>query len=323
MPVPALPPHPTSPLGGLLALLACLASPLSLQAAEPIHVIDASGARITLAQPARRIVSIAPHLTETLYAAGAGALLVGAVDYSDYPPEARQLPRVGGYSRVDLERVAALKPDLIIGWQSGNAPAQIERLRGLGIPLYLSQPDHIAAVADELEALGTLAGSSSVAQPAAAAFRARLAALRSRYADRPRVRTFYQVWNQPLMTVGGRQIISDVIRLCGGDNVFAQLSGLAPAVSEEAVLASNPEVIIASGMDASRPEWLDSWRRWSKLQAVVRDNLFHVPPEQLQRHTPRLLDGAEQLCRHLDTARSRRPASVSPSSASPNNVSPK
>ena len=272
-----------------------------------ISVVDDAGATVRLAQPAKRIVSLAPHVTETLFAAGAGERIVGTVDYSDYPEAAKKLPRVGGYSRFDLEAVAALKPDLIIAWQSGNAAAHVDKLRGLGFPLYVSQPNRIEDVASEIERLGVLAGTNTVANTVASQFRERLSGLHKRYAGRPVVRTFYQIWKQPLMTIGRRQIITDVVRLCGGENVFAQLETMAPTVTVEAVIAANPEAIIASGMGESRPEWLDDWKRWTSITAVARDNLFFVQPELIQRHTPRLLDGAERLCQHLETTRSRRP----------------
>lgn len=273
-----------------------------------VSVIDDSGATVRLAQPARRIVSLAPHMTETLFAAGAGERVVGTVEYSDYPEAAKKLPRIGGYSRFDLEAVAALKPDLIVAWQSGNAAAHLDKLRGLGFPLYISQPNRIEDVASEIERLGILAGTSVVGNAVAGQFRERLAGLHKRYAHRPTVRTFYQIWKQPLMTIGRKQIITDVVRLCGGENVFASLETMAPTVTVEAVIAANPEAIIASGMGESRPEWLDDWKRWTSITAVARDNLFFVPPELIQRHTPRLLDGAERLCQHLETTRSRRGA---------------
>ena len=146
-----------------------------------------------------------------------------------------------------------------------------------------------------------------MAQPKAAELRRRQAALQREYAGRAAVRTFYQIWKQPLVTIGGKQIISSVISLCGGENVFAALGNLAPTVSVEAVIAANPEAIVASGMDAARPEWLDDWKRWPTIAAVARGNLFFVPPELIQRHTPRLLDGTEILCRQLESARERRP----------------
>lgn len=286
-------------------LLAALALLPALACAD-VAVTDDTGAVVRLARPARRIVTLAPHLAETLFAAGAGDKLVGTVEYSDFPEAAKKVPKVGGYSRFDLEAVVALQPDLIIAWYSGNAPANLDKLRGFGLPIYVSQPDRIEDVAREIERLGQLAGTSATADAAARQFRARLAALQKQYSGRPVVRTFYQIWKQPLSTVGGRQIISSVIRLCGGENVFGKLDALAPVVTVEAVVAANPEAIVASGMGEARPEWLDDWRRWPAIDAVARNNLFFVPPELIQRHTPRLLDGAEQLCRHLETARGRR-----------------
>ncbi len=287
-------------------LLSILGLAITFSARAEIVVRDDTGQTLRLAAPAQRIVSLAPHVTETLFAAGAGSRIVGAVDYSDYPEAAKQVQRVGGYTRPDLEVIVALKPDLVIGWESGNSPAHIARLKGLGIPVYLSQSARIDDVAASLERYGELAGTQSVAREAAANFRARLQALRAKYSGRPKVRTFYQIWRQPLMTVGGGQVISDVIRLCGGDNVFDDLKPLAPTITAEAVIAANPEVIVASGMGESRPEWLDDWRRWTGVAAVKRDNLFFVPPDLIQRHTPRLVDGAERLCAHLETARGRR-----------------
>ena len=275
-------------------------------AGAEVLVKDDTGATVSLAQPARRIVTLAPHLVETLFAAGAGEKLVGTVQFSNYPEEAKKIARIGSYESVDLETVVALKPDLIIAWLSGNSPANIEKLRGLGFPVYVSQVDRID-VASEIERFGVLAGTSAVGNAAAGRFRQRFAALQERYSKRPPVRTFYQIWKQPLMTVGGKQIISSVIRLCGGENVFDKLEMLAPTVTVEAVIAANPEAIVASGMDESRPEWLDDWRRWTSINAVARDNLFFVHPDLIQRHTPRLLDGAERLCQQLETARSRRP----------------
>jgi iron complex transport system substrate-binding protein len=281
---------------------------VTLGAAPRLVVKDGTGREVHLDKSARRIVSLAPHLTEGLFAIGAGGLVVGTVDYSDYPEAAKRIPRVGGYDRFDLETVIALRPDLVVGWQSGNPTALLERLRALGIPVLVSQPNHLEDVADELERLGTLTGLSPSADAAARAFRERLGGLRARAAGRPVVRVFYQVWHRPVMTVGGGQIISDVIHLCGGENVFGSLGSLAPTVSEEAVLAADPEAIIASGMDEARPEWLDAWKKWPLLTASARKNLFFIPPELIQRHTPRVLDGAERLCRFLEATRAHRPA---------------
>lgn len=301
-------PHLSSCRSAAALTIAAFCAAFASATHADIRVTDDAGRSVVLPQPARRIVSLAPHVTELLYAAGAGAQVVGAVSYSDYPEAAKALPRVGGYSSVDLEAVAALKPDLVIAWKSGNRNAHLDRLTALGVPVYVNEPRHLDDVATSLRALGQLAGTSAAAEQAATRFAQRRDELRGRYAQRPRVRMFYQIWNQPLMTVNGEHLISDMIRLCGGDNVFATLPQLAPNIGVEAVLAANPEVIVASGMGESRPEWLDQWKRWPALAANAAGNLFFIPPEIVQRHTPRILDGAQRLCEQLEEARAKRNA---------------
>lgn len=281
-------------LGGLALLPAARAE---------LVIKDDTGFDLRLKAPAKRIIALAPHLAESLYAAGAGDRLVGTVDYSDYPPAAKMLPRVGGYSRIDLEAVAALKPDLILAWESGNSMPQVDKLRALGLSVFVSQPNKMENIADQLERMGQLAGTEAVAKAAALNFRQRLEELRAANAGKAKVRVFYQIWKAPLMTVGGPQIISDAITLCGGSNVFGHLAKMAPTVSLEAVLEADPEAIVATGMGDAKPEWLHDWAKWTRLTAVKRNNLFHINPDIMQRHTPRILDGAEQLCTHLDTAR--------------------
>lgn len=288
----------------LLWLCLALAAP---PAPATVRVVDDAGNSIQLHDPARRIVSLAPHATEMLYAIGAGPQLVGAVSYSDYPAEARELPRVGSYARLDLEAILALKPDLVVAWAGGNPPTQLEQLRAFGIPVYATDPRTVDAVADNLEQLGQLAGVDGSARQTANQFRAKLKDLHARYAAARPVRVFYEIWNQPLMTIGGEHFISDAMGLCGAHNVFAELSppGAALMITEEAVLTADPDAIVASGMGESRPEWLDNWRRWSRLRAVKHDNLFFVPPDLLQRQGPRILEGVALLCGHLDVVRGR------------------
>ena len=267
---------------------------------------DDTGQEVRLKGPAKRIITLAPHAAESLFAAG--DKLVGTVDYSDYPPEAKKLPRVGGYSRIDLEAVAALKPDLVIAWESGNNMTQVDKLKALGLTVYVSQPNTIENIANQLEKIGQLAGTEVTANAAAERFRKRLETIREANAGKPKVRVFYQIWKSPLMTVGGPQIISDAIKICGGENVFGQLKQMAPNVTVESVLEADPEAIIATGMGDARPEWLHDWDKWTRMTAVKRNNLFHINPDIMQRHTPRILDGTEKLCAHLDVARSHRPS---------------
>lgn len=266
-------------------------------------VSDDSGQTLQVPQPVERIISLAPHLTELLFAAGAGEKIIAAVSYSDYPPAAEQIPRIGNYSNLDIERILALQPDLIVAWKSGNPAGQLRQLRQLQLPLYISEPRQLADIADTIEKLGQLAGTTAVANTAAEDFRQQLATLKQRYPTQGSISVFYQIWHEPLMTIGGGHIINEVIELCGGRNVFADIGQLAPQIPVESVLAAAPEVIIASGIDDERPAWLDSWREWPQLPAVKNDQLHSIPPYYLQRHSPRLLRGTQQLCKILQRAR--------------------
>ncbi len=256
---------------------------------------------------AERIITLAPHLSELTYAAGAGGKLVGVVSYSDYPAEAAALPVVGGYNRPDIEAILALRPDLVLAWHSGNPPALLERLQALGIRVEVSEPRELADIPKLLRRIGTLAGTIDAAEAAADAFEQRLKRLRARYAEAAPVSVFYQIWHQPLMSINGKHLISRVISLCGGRNPFAALPTLAPQLDREAVLAADPEAIVAGGMGDERPEWLDEWRAYSKMRAVNNDHLFFIHPDLLQRHGPRILDGAELLCAQLQQVREARP----------------
>lgn len=286
------------------ALLALLLP--GLAGASSVATEDDAGYTVHLPAPAQRVVSLAPHATELLFAVGAGGQVVGAVSHSDYPPAAREIPRVGGYDAVDLERIVSLEPDLVVAWGSGNGPRIIERLRALGIPVYVSEPRSLDGIATALERLGALTGHGERGRERARRFRARREALRRRYAGAEPVTVLYQIWNRPLMTVNGEHLISDIIRLCGGRNVFADAGALAPTVSREAVLGADPQVIVASGMGQSRPEWLDEWRQWPGLAAVRAGHLYHVHPDLLQRHGPRIIEGAERLCAHFERVREAR-----------------
>jgi len=271
-----------------------------------ISVLDDTGRRIELESPARRIVSLAPHLTELLFAAGAGAAVVGTSEFSDFPLAARDITRIGGGGGLDIEAILALHPDLVLAWQSGNPGGQLERLRQLGLTLFQSEPRRLLDVPATLLRLGQLAGSEPVAREAARAFDERYRELQRKYSGRAAVRVFYQVWRQPLMTVNGEHLISDVIRLCGGRNVFSDLPALAPQIDIEAVLAADPEVIITGTEGGDETGELADWTSWPQLAAVARGHLYGVQRELLVRHTPRILDGAAQVCRILEKVRSEK-----------------
>ncbi|KVN28185.1 cobalamin-binding protein [Burkholderia pyrrocinia] len=299
-------------LACLLPAAALLALGVAPSARAEVSARDDAGNTVTLPAPAQRVVSLAPHATELIYAAGGGAKLVGTVTYSDYPPAAKAVPRVGDNKALDLERIAALKPDLIVVWRHGNAERQTDALRALHLPLFFSEPKHLDDIATSLGRLGTLLGTRPAADAAAAAFTRDVAALRARYAARPPVTLFFQVWDRPLTTLNGTHLIDDVFALCGGRNVFAQLKPLVPTVTDEAVLAANPEAIVttSAGATPSREPLpsLARWRAWPALTAVARDNLFAIDGDLLTRPSPRIAQGAAALCADLDSARARRPA---------------
>ncbi len=288
------------------AIVRCCAAALALLAAAEtgaaISVQDDTGAVVVVAAPAARIVSLAPHATELLFAAGAGPRIVGVIATSDWPPEAAGIQNIGDARSLDLERIYALRPDLVVTWPY-TVPAQIESLRARGVAVFTTDPKTIDGIADDLARLGTLAGTERQANAQVAAFRARLGQLRERRAGARPVRVFYEIWNAPLYTIGGRHLITQAIGVCGGANVFAASALPAPAVSVEAVIAARPEAIIAGADGGVRPEWLDDWRRWSDIPAVARGHLFAVDANLLHRAGPRFLDGVEALCKAIDMAR--------------------
>lgn len=292
----------------VVLLCACLllATSPARSANQNRCVIDDIQQEVCLPQPAQRIIALSPGATELLYAAGAGKQIVAAVSFSDFPEAAKALPRIGAYDRFDMEAILAIQPDLIIAWKEGNPREQVAQLRALGLPVYHGDQRNFEDIAGTIQRLGVLAGTEAIANQEAERFLTRIRKLRAQYARAEPVRTFYQVWVNPLMTANANHFIGHAISLCGGANIFGDLQRLTPRISKEAVLAANPEVIIAGGMGEDDPGWLDDWRAYSNLNAVRSDNLFFVPPSTLQRPSPRLLDGITLLCKHLDTARERR-----------------
>jgi len=278
--------------------------------AANIEVIDDRGVSIQLAQPAERIISLAPSLTELLYVAGAGDKLVGVVEYSDYPEEALSLPLIGRFDRFDIERILELKPDLVVAWLTGNPRSTIEGLERLGLTVYVAEPKFLDSIPNQLEKLGQLAGTEGQASEAINAYAEKLTSLVNRYSATAPVRVFYQVWDRPLMTAGGAELTNDLIELCGGINIFGELTALAPKVNLEAVVLRDPELIVASGIDERRPAWLDTWDEWPSMTAVANRQVVFIDPDLTQRHSPRVLQGAEILCQQIAAARALQPADI-------------
>jgi len=292
--------NPSRCLAALAAALLCLAGSASAE----LRVTDDSGSTVVLPRPAQRIVSLSPHLTEQLFAIGAGDRIVGTTDFADYPEAARSLPRVARAHNVDLEGVTAARPDLIVVWGTGFPPATLAALRRLDVPVVVDEPSTLDAIAVSMLRLGQLAAAPG-AGTAAASYRAAIERLRARYAGRSEVSVFYQIWQQPLMTLGGRHVLSEALRICGARNVFEKLAPIAPQVSVEAVLAADPQMIVTAEPAALDRGALDLWKRFPAQRAVAAGNLVTIDADRINRHTPRLAEELALLCERIDDARRR------------------
>ncbi|MDZ7840814.1 MAG: cobalamin-binding protein [Gammaproteobacteria bacterium] len=290
-------------LAGVEAAILLAAGLLLPFAAWPASVADDRGATVSVAGPAERVVSLAPFITELVFAAGGGDSLVAVSEHSDFPEAARHLPRIGNAFSVNLERLLAVQPDLVVSWQSGIDPRIVERLESMGIPVFVLEPRELEDVASALRRLGRLLGSEEAADEKAREFTAAIDGIRNRYAGRATVSVFYQISRRPLMTLNGEHMISDILAICGGANVFHGLSPIAPTVNREQVLAADPEVILISAATGRAPESLAYWRRYPAMTAVRHGNLYTVDGGVLNRQTPRLADGVGWVCEILDRAR--------------------
>lgn len=271
--------------------------------ADNIVVSDYRDNSITLEKPAQRIISLAPHITENIYSAGAGDLIVGVIAYSDFPIEAKQHPQVGSAYGVSVEKILSLSPDLIIAWSSGTSQKTLSSLAAFDIPIYYDEPKTLEDIAKSINDIGQLTGRIVESQTIVNQYLNDLTILREQYSSLAPVSVFYQIWNDPIMTLSGEHIVTDVMHLCGGHNIFADAAIIAPKISIESVLVRNPDTIIASGEGSDLPDSLIAWRQWPELRAVKNNHLFLMPPDILQRHSVRLLQAAGILCEHFDNIR--------------------
>jgi len=265
-------------------------------------VVDDAGNPVNLGHAPERIVSLSPGITELLYAIGAGDRVVGVSEFSDFPPQARSLPRVARAQGIDLERIAALRPDLIIIWGSGYSPALLAALRRLALPLYVHEPRSLESIASAIERLGELTQAQG-APAVAATFRKRLAALRQQYAGRSTMRAFYQVWASPVMTLSGKHLVSDVLRTCGARNIFEDLAPLVATVDTEAVIAAHPQIIITAEAGGKDLGALDGWRKYPDIPAVASAMLITLDADRIDRAAVRILDETQNLCETIERAR--------------------
>ncbi len=248
-------------------------------------------------------MSVAPNLTEMLFAAGAADQVVGVSAYSDYPEAAKALPQIGDAFRLDYERIVALAPTVAVTWETGTPAGVVERLQALDIRVVSIPTRRLDDIATGVITLGSLAGTETAAESAAQDFRGRIAALREQYRARPKVRVFVQIDGAPLFTVGGPHLITEILELCGGANIFSESDAQALPVDLESVLARSPEVILSA--DYGDP--LPFWSRFAGLEAVARRNVYRVPADALARPSPRIAEGAADVCARLDEARNKLP----------------
>lgn len=261
------------------------------------EVIDDEGNQIHLRQPAQRIISLAPDLTENVFALGVGEQIVGVMQGSDYPAKAKFLPVVASYQSLDLEKIIKLHPDLILVWGEGKL---VQSLRKLNVPIYISHPRRLLDVPKTMARLGCLTGTDKKAKQLVNDYLQHYQILEKKYADKRKITVFYQVWQNPLITISTASWINDVITLCGGVNIFSQLKGAAPEINLESVIMANPDVILGT---QSQPRWQESWKKWPQLKAVKTQNLFDVDANLIERASPRLLQGMDIVCRNLEKAR--------------------
>jgi ABC-type Fe3+-hydroxamate transport system substrate-binding protein len=281
-----------------LATARSAAVPPSNLGATAVKVTDDAGRPVTLPAPARRIVSLSPHATELLFELGAGDRLAAVERNSDHPPEARARPQLAALPRPDLERVLSFVPDLVIVWGPAADADLITRFDRLGIPVFVSDPRSLEAIAVTIERFGELSGTGDRASARARALRERISALRRAHAGRPAVPVFVQIWGRPLMTLSDRDLIGDALRTCGARNVFGELAQAAAEVDPEAVLRRSPRLVLAfDDTDARRP--------WARLRVLEPEGriAFRSVDRSLQRPTSRAVDALEQACLAIDRLR--------------------
>jgi len=276
---------------------------MSHWAVSAVVVQDDAGNTLQLLQPAARVISLAPHLTENMFAIGSGSKLLAVSRFSDFPAQAKSLPSVGDYQSIDTEAILALQPDLILAWVDGGNYAAVNQLQDFGLPIYWSRPATLESIANELHNLSILTGAGVTGEQASEVFSAQLKAL-SQFQHRAPVAVFYQVWQQPLQTLNGQTLISDIIRHCGGVNLFANAPAVVMEVSVEAVIAARPDVILGSHAKGEDPSWVEAWRRWPTINAVRNNQLYSLNADTISRNTPRALLGARQVCDYLQNSRS-------------------
>lgn len=290
-------------LKGLLTIWVAIMATQSF--AKSISVKDDLGNLITLIKAPEKIVSLAPHNTEILFAVGAGKKIVGTVSYSDYPKEALEIPRIGGYDKINLEQVIAMQPDLIVAWFTGNDSRVNKRLQELGFPVYYSEPSTLIDIANSMAKLGTLTGYPEEGARKKDQFLERYKYLKNQNSKKEKLKIYYEVWQNPRYTLGGSHFSQELFTICGGTNIFSDVKEKAPIVSLEAILTRNPDVILRGDQhgEQSLEQLKNEWKKWPGINAVKNNQIHYVDAAEFTRSSPRAIEAADDLCKILDEAR--------------------
>lgn len=274
---------------------------------DEITVVDDIGRQVSVSEPAMRLISLSPHITELLFEIGIGERIVGTVRYSDFPPEAGSIQRVGDAFSVNIEMLVQLEPDLVIAWHSGGSGRTISKIESLGIPVYFNEAKNLAGIGDSGAKIAILAGIEEAGATIAEQYQRTLQRIKKQHASDVRVKIFYQISDLSLYTVNRDHLIGEAIRLCGGDNIFADSIIRVPQVGIEAVIAASPDVIVYSSGNEDRADnhWTNRWRRFDTIPAVANGHLYSLPADIITRPSFRMVEGIEKLCQLMNLARTQ------------------
>lgn len=270
--------------------------------AQALSVEDDAGRQVSIEQPAMRIVTLAPHLTEQLFSLGVGERIIATVEYSDYPKAALSIPRIGGAEDISAEVILALQPDLVLAWDSGSPTEVLTLLESLGVAVYRASSQSLLGVSKTLADIAVLTQQSVTAAPLIAAFNADIEKVVSLYRNKRTVSVFYQLWYEPLMTANKQQMINEMITICGGSNLFAEQAEVVPQTSVESIVVLNPEIIFAPEQ-GTPVNWQKRWQAWPEISAVSEQHLYTLNADLINRPTLRSVQGLQQICDLLDKVR--------------------
>lgn len=275
--------------------------PLSI--IQLLLLVSLSFASVSSSAVPQRIVALAPHIVEMLFDIGAGDKIVGTVEYADFPKAALKIPRVGGYHGIQIEKILALKPDLVVVWQSGNKVSDIEQLEKMGLNIIYSKPHKIEDVADELRKLGKLTGHDIQANTVADRYTQRLKTLREQHADIAPMKVFYQLWPEPMRTINKETLINQLIEVCQGQNVFAENPTAYPQIGIENVIVAQPEIIILPDEKSNKEQPIIDWHKWPEIPAAKHNRFIRVNADLMHRFSTRMLEGIEDMCKKINAYR--------------------